>query len=404
MTGALGQWLRTWDRAASSPEFGARAPARLVGDPVGDVLAAVAGGGRQPRGRVLVRLRPVRRGRHRDQRPFVALVVGVGLPLRRRPGQGAQVPGLGERDQMVDVQAAGSGEVAVVIRRIPAVATEPAARALLGCGDGLGLQHLGAGGAAVLVGVDPVLELGALIPGAVLIADGQSGQGVAHRQGDGPARGAPGMSVAGAAIAVAGTSRAARAAVRAKRTTESFRRSLVVLFVAAKSYDAPGKPQPLPALGDTRDGLQTHRAGVDAARARTTAAFLSSPAGYRPRPDGRLIAGRCCTRPAGGGDRRRASSGSGCRTSARPASNLNGRLSYRWSGQAVRSAVHSEQQAVATGPLMEGGSPGCAPARGRSRTRLHSTGWCIRSRLRIGIVRPQVRRARWRCRSTWQNW
>ncbi|MEU7052562.1 DUF6192 family protein [Streptomyces eurythermus] len=44
-------------------------------------------------------------------------------------------------------------------------------------------------------------------------------------------------------------------------------------------------------------------APVDAARARTTAAFLSSPAGYRPRPDGRLIAGRRCTRSAGGGNR-----------------------------------------------------------------------------------------------------
>jgi transposase len=53
----------------------------------------------------------------------------------RRPGGGAGVPGLGERDQVVDVQGAGRGEVGVVVRRVPGSAAQPATRVLLGSGD-----------------------------------------------------------------------------------------------------------------------------------------------------------------------------------------------------------------------------------------------------------------------------
>ncbi len=44
--------------------------------------------------RILVRLAPVRAGRHRDQAGLPALVVLVRLTPRRRPGRGAGVPGL----------------------------------------------------------------------------------------------------------------------------------------------------------------------------------------------------------------------------------------------------------------------------------------------------------------------
>ncbi|GHA76238.1 hypothetical protein GCM10010345_92840 [Streptomyces canarius] len=91
---------------------------------------------------------------------------------------------------MVDVQTAGPLDEAVVVRGEPRSPAQPAVRALLRSDDRLGLEDLGAGVAAVLVGVDPVLELRALIPGAVLSADRKLGEGVLDGQSDGiPRRG-----------------------------------------------------------------------------------------------------------------------------------------------------------------------------------------------------------------------
>jgi hypothetical protein len=56
---------------------GGQAPEELCAHPLGHIPAVHVGGGRQPLGRVLVSLAPVRASGDRDQRLFGALVVGV---------------------------------------------------------------------------------------------------------------------------------------------------------------------------------------------------------------------------------------------------------------------------------------------------------------------------------------
>ncbi|MGX1480483.1 UNVERIFIED_CONTAM: hypothetical protein RKD50_009291 [Streptomyces canus] len=63
------------------------------------------------------------------------LTTQVRLAFLRRPGGGAGVPGLGERDEVADVQGAGRGELDVVVWRAPGAAGQPAACVLLARGD-----------------------------------------------------------------------------------------------------------------------------------------------------------------------------------------------------------------------------------------------------------------------------
>ena len=106
------------------------------GDPVGGIGTALAVGGWLPAGWGLVALAAVGSGGDRDQGAVVSEVVRVRLALLRRPGGGAGVPGLGERDQVVDVEGAGRAEEGVVVGRVPGPAGEMAAGALLGGDDG----------------------------------------------------------------------------------------------------------------------------------------------------------------------------------------------------------------------------------------------------------------------------
>jgi hypothetical protein len=71
---------------------------------------------------------------------------------------------------MVDVQLACAVGVAVVVRRIPTSAGQRALRADLGGGDGLLQEDLGAGVAAVLVRVRPMLELVPRVSGRCSVA------------------------------------------------------------------------------------------------------------------------------------------------------------------------------------------------------------------------------------------
>lgn len=69
---------------------------------------------------------------------------------------------------MVDVEGAGLGEVDVVVGGVPGTAAQGAVGVLDGGGDGLLQQNLLTRVAGVTVGVDPVGEIGAFVPGAVL--------------------------------------------------------------------------------------------------------------------------------------------------------------------------------------------------------------------------------------------
>lgn len=87
-TGTSEQPSRAWDSGLIS-RLDTQSPAGRVGDPVGDVPAAVAGGRRDPRRGAPVRLRPVRGSRHRDQRPLVSPVGRLRLALGGRPLPGS---------------------------------------------------------------------------------------------------------------------------------------------------------------------------------------------------------------------------------------------------------------------------------------------------------------------------
>ena len=105
-----------------------------------------AASGWLPGGRVLVALAGVGGGGDRDQGAVVSEVVGVRLAILGRPGGGAGVSGLGERDQVVVVEGAGRGEEGVVVARVPGRGGEMAAGALLGGDDGFRGGGLGTRG------------------------------------------------------------------------------------------------------------------------------------------------------------------------------------------------------------------------------------------------------------------
>lgn len=152
--------------------------------PVGDV-AADDGLVGEPLGGVLVGFLPVGAGGDGDQGAFVAEVVGVGFASLVGPLGGVGVPGFGEGDEVVDVQGAGNLDVLVVVPGVPASAVQGAAAGDFGCGDGFLEEDFVAGGAAVSVGVGPVVEQVAVVTGAVLVGDLEGGHGVAQWQGVG---------------------------------------------------------------------------------------------------------------------------------------------------------------------------------------------------------------------------
>ncbi|MFF4696432.1 hypothetical protein [Streptomyces chattanoogensis] len=79
---------------------------------------------------------------------------------------------------MVDVELAGVGEGFAVVGRAPGAAGQTAARTLLRLLHRLSDQHLGSSVAAVVVGVDPQVELGPLVAGPGLHRSLQPAHGV----------------------------------------------------------------------------------------------------------------------------------------------------------------------------------------------------------------------------------
>ena len=114
-------------------------------------------------------------------------VVGVGAADAAGPGACAGPPGLGEGDVVVDVDVGGVGPGAAVPAGDPlALGDGAVAAGGVGRGDlGLGDEHFLAGVLAVVVGVDPVGELGPVVAGVALRGDADLGQQAAGGGGGG---------------------------------------------------------------------------------------------------------------------------------------------------------------------------------------------------------------------------
>lgn len=139
---------------------------------------------------------------------------------------------------MVGVQFAGPVDVGVVVGAVPAAPGQLAAGALIRRFDGFFQEEFLSGVAAVVVGVDPVLEGAALVRRGVLGRYDQCLQRLADGQGDGVPRGCG----AGAAWAETGRSRVAAAAASAKvrRMGVPSKNRLVALLLSRDDADAPG--------------------------------------------------------------------------------------------------------------------------------------------------------------------
>lgn len=120
-------------------------------------------------------------------RPVVPSVVGVRFPLRRAPLASAGVPGLGERDQVVDVQATGAVRCTGRRRRCRSGPRQRAPARPLRRHPRLLRQHLVTSRTPVPVGVDPVPEGVPPVAGPVPLGDRQRGQRPTHGEGGGPA-------------------------------------------------------------------------------------------------------------------------------------------------------------------------------------------------------------------------
>lgn len=135
----------------------------------------------------------------------------------------------------------------------PLAAGERAVRTLLRCYDGFGLQHLRPCVAAVPVGVDPVLELAALVAGAVLGPDRELGQNVPYGGGNRGA-GFGGRDGVGGRGDEQGSDQGRDGGVGEAHDDSSRRSRQFVIFVAAPFCGSPGTGDGCTRSGGKSDG------------------------------------------------------------------------------------------------------------------------------------------------------